>query len=113
MWLVVVKRFLYRTYRSTTPIPLAMIPALNHQYLERRFFVRQVAANKHRIELHRLPPYSPEYMPVEGVWKVTRKMTTHNRFYATTGERDRALRATFSRFRREPSLVYPHVERFK
>ena len=72
-----------------------------------------LAANKHRIELHRLPPYSPEYMPVEGVWKVTRKMTTHNRFYATTGERDRALRATFSRFRREPSLVSPYVERFK
>jgi hypothetical protein len=26
-----------------------------------------LAMNKHRIELHRLPPYSPEYNPTEGV----------------------------------------------
>ena len=39
--------------------------------------------NNHRLELHRLPPYSPEFNPMEPVWKVTRKMTTHNRFYRT------------------------------
>lgn len=69
--------------------------------------------NAHRIVLFRLPPYSPEFNPIEPVWKTTRRMTTHNRFYTTTHERDSALRDTFRKFRRNPSLISVHVERFK
>jgi len=69
--------------------------------------------NRRRIELFRLPPYSPEFNPIEGVWKTTRKMTTHNRFYKTTQERDAALRATFARFQRRPSLIAGQVARFQ
>jgi transposase len=69
-------------------------------------------ANTHRIELHRLPPYSPEFNPMEPIWKVTRKMTTHNRFYPSASERDAALVRTFRRFMRQPSLIRAHLERF-
>jgi putative transposase len=69
--------------------------------------------NRHRIELHRLPPYSPEFMPMEGVWKATRKMTTHNRFFVTTDQRDMKLRRTFTQFQQTPSLISAHVQRFK
>ncbi len=69
--------------------------------------------NRHRIELHRLPAYSPEFMPMEGVWKTTRKMTTHNAFFLTTEHRDMALRQTFSEFQRRPSLVMAQVARFR
>lgn len=69
--------------------------------------------NRHRIELHRLPSYSPEFNPVEGMWKATRKYTTHNRFYETVEERDTALRATFTRFQRKPQLIAAHVRRFQ
>lgn len=72
-----------------------------------------LAENRDKIELHRLPGYSPEFNPTEGVWKVTRKLTTHNRFYRTTRERDGALRNTFSRFQRRPSLISAHVARFQ
>lgn len=74
---------------------------------------RWLHANRDRIELHRLPPYSPEFNPTEGVWKVTRKLATHNRFYATVAERDAALTATFDRFRATPGLVSPQVARFR
>ena len=70
-------------------------------------------ANRHRIELYRLPPYSPEFNPVEGVWKATRRLTTHNRFYKTTWSRDIALSYTFARFHHDPSLIQAHVERFR
>lgn len=70
-----------------------------------------LAASK--IELFRLPGYSPEFNPMEPVWKTTRKMTTHNRFYETTLERDTALRATFTRFQRQPVLIAAHVVRFQ
>jgi transposase len=72
-----------------------------------------LADNAHRIAIFRLPPYSPEFNPIEPVWKTTRRMTTHNRFYATTHERDSALRSTFRRFRRKPSLISAHVARFR
>ena len=70
-------------------------------------------ANAHRIALHRLPPYSPEFNPTEGVWKATRRMATHNRFYETVLERDAALTATFEAFRSSPSLIDAHVARFR
>ena len=72
-----------------------------------------LAENPQLIEIHRLPPYSPEFNPTEGVWKTTRKLTTHNRFFATVGDRDAALTATFEQFRAEPNLIAGHVARIK
>lgn len=69
-------------------------------------------ANRHRIELRRLPPYSPEFNAIEGVWKQTRKRTTHNRFFKTTEERDAELIKTFSYFSAHPSSIAPQVQRF-
>lgn len=69
--------------------------------------------NRDLIELFRLPAYSPEFMPVEGIWKKVRKLTTHNRFYATVAQRDAALRKTFSKFQRKPALIAPNVARFR
>lgn len=72
-----------------------------------------LAANSDKIELHRLPGYSPEFNPTEGVWKATRKLATHNRFYRTVDERDASLRATFTRFQRCPHLIANQVARFQ
>lgn len=71
-----------------------------------------LSANHRRIELARLPPYSPEFNPIEGVWKQTKKRTTHNTFYRTTDERDAALTATFEEFRTRTSLIAAQVARF-
>ena len=62
-----------------------------------------------------LPPSrrSPQVNPTEGVWKATRKLTTQNLFYATTTERDAALRHTFGCFQRRPGLISAHVARFR
>ena len=74
---------------------------------------RWLRDNATNIALFRLPPYSPEFNPIEPVWKTTRKMTTHNRFYLTTHERDSALRLTFRIFRRRPELIDAHVARWR
>lgn len=71
-----------------------------------------LCANRHRIALFRLPAYSPNLNPIEGAWKVTKKRTTHNRFFHTTAERDAALVATFNDFRTQPGLLAGHVARF-
>lgn len=71
-----------------------------------------LAANRHRVELCRLPPYSPELNAIEGVWKETKKRTTHNRFFRSVDERDAALITTFERFRAKPASIAGHVARF-
>jgi transposase len=50
-------------------------PCHNHDAVGKE----RLTDNRHRIELFRLPPYSPEFNPIEGVWKATKKTTTDNR----------------------------------
>jgi transposase len=71
-----------------------------------------LADHQQKIELFRLPPYSPEFNPIEGVWKATKKVTTHNRFYATVADRDAALTSTFETFRAYPQMIRGHLMRF-
>jgi hypothetical protein len=33
-----------------------------------------------------LPPYSPQLAPIERVWKLTRRLAPHNRYFATLNE---------------------------
>jgi len=74
---------------------------------------RWLREHRHLIELHRLPAYSPEFMAMEGVWKTTRKLTTHNAFFVTPDQRDAKLTETFNRFQRRPGLIAAHVARFR
>jgi hypothetical protein len=74
---------------------------------------RWLRENRHLIQLHRLPAYSPEFMAMEGVWKTTRKLTTHNAFFVTPDQRDAKLTATFNAFQRRPALIAAHVARFQ
>ena len=71
-----------------------------------------LAENRHRIELFRLPPYSPNLNPIEGAGKETKKRTTHNRFFRTTDERDTALISTFEDFSNRPHLLAGQVARY-
>lgn len=48
-------------------------------------------ANEDRLELIFLPPYSPDLNPMEWFWKFLRKMVTHNTFFGTFKEFQRAL----------------------
>lgn len=42
--------------------------------------------NSHKIQLLFLPPYSPDLNNIERVWKMTRRICTHNRYFATIDE---------------------------
>jgi transposase len=68
--------------------------------------------NRHRLELFRLPAYSPNLNPIEGAWKETKKRTTHNRFFRTVEERDAALVVTFETFQAAPAILAGQVARF-
>lgn len=54
---------------------------------------------KHRniIRLDFLPPYSPNLNSIERVWKLVRRICTHNRYFATLEE---LIQIVFNQFKR-------------
>lgn len=39
--------------------------------------------NKHRLTVHYLPAYSPDFNPIEGLWKKIKQMGTHLKYFLT------------------------------
>ena len=55
------------------------------------------------LTLDFLPPYSPDLNPVERVWKMTRRLCTHNRYFATLEEVTQVLNDQFLLWRKPNS----------
>lgn len=68
--------------------------------------------NKARIELHFLPPYSPELNATERVWKETRRKSTHNRFFGSVKEFKERLFRRFNRFQGNPASLRSVIASF-
>ena len=57
------------------------------------------------FKLEFLPPYSPDLNPVERVWKLTRRLATHNRYFPALEDIITAVEGTFDQWhRRSESL---------
>lgn len=52
-----------------------------------------------------LPPYNPQLAPIEHVWKLTRRMATHNRVFATLDAVVTAVSTCFNRWRTPNSVL--------
>jgi len=52
-----------------------------------------------------LPPYSPQLAPIERVWKLARRLATHNRYFATLDEVLDAVNACFDGWRQPNSVL--------
>jgi transposase len=61
-------------------------------------------AEKHeeQLEIHYLPPYSPDLNPVEWVWKKTKWAATHNRFFDSLKALKEAVSRRFIRYQGNP-----------
>lgn len=69
-------------------------------------------ANRKRLEVFLLPPYSPEFNGVEQIWRYTRNQSTHNRYFDTPEELCQALFATLDDIQRRPESILGLVSRF-
>lgn len=52
-----------------------------------------------------LPPYSPQLAPIERVWKLARRLATHNRYFAALDEVIAAVETCFDRWRNPNSVL--------
>jgi transposase len=66
-------------------------------------------SNRHWLEAHQLPPYSPELNPTERLWRHTRKNGTHNRFFAGLDALVATLTRIFGEMQSHPQLISSYL----
>jgi DDE superfamily endonuclease len=78
--------------QTTQPLFLIHDGARYHTSAATQAFL---AAHRDRITVEPLPSYSPDYNPIEYLWKKTKKRATHNQYFkefaALTMSVDKAL----------------------
>jgi transposase len=68
-----------------------------------------VAERSNEIELHFLPPYSPNLNPVEQIWRRTKTAATHNRYFSTMESLRDALFRRFNRYQGNSASIQTTV----
>lgn len=84
----------------------------NASYHKDRDVWQWFASNRSWLEVHQLPPYSPEFNPTERLWQHTRKTGTHNRYFATVEELAATLRRVFREIQTQPWTIYGYLAPF-
>jgi transposase len=70
------------------------------------------AENRDWLDVHNLPPYSPEFNPTERLWQHTRKNGTHNRYFVTERELLCTLMRVFGDMQADPSSIKNYMVPF-
>ncbi len=81
----------------------------NVGYHKSRVVTEWTGSNLDKIELFYLPAYSPDLNPVEGVWRLTKRKSTHNRYFPTKEELHRHVFRRFNRFQGNPASIRPMI----
>ncbi len=69
-------------------------------------------SNRHWLEVHQLPPYSPEFNPTERLWQHTRRTGTHNRYFAIRAELETTLTRVFGEMQCHPASIRSYLVPF-
>jgi len=65
----------------------------------------QTLAKELNIEIHYLPPYSPNLNPIERLWKIMHEHVTYNRYYAKFSDFTEAIRYFFRHIGKKKTLL--------
>ena len=74
----------------------------NARYHHAKLHARWRAEQEPEFTLSYLPPYSPDLNPIERVWKLTRRLCLHNRYFPTLAGVVEAVEERFS-FWKQPN----------
>lgn len=80
------QRFLARLLRHGRRGRRIVLILDNAKYHHARVLQPWLHKRRKGLRLLFLPPYSPELNPIERVWKLTRRLATHNRHFPTLEE---------------------------
>ena len=96
-------RRLLRKWRRGRKIVLVLDNARWHHSKELKPWLKK---NSRKIRLEFLPPYSPELNPVERVWKLARRLCTHNQYFEKIEDMIVLLDNQFCKWKHENNQLY-------
>lgn len=73
-----------------------LVLADNARYHHANLHAQWREKHARRFSLLFLPPYSPELNPIERVWKLTRRLAIHNRYFERLDQVSEAVESVFS-----------------
>ena len=65
-------------------------------YIQQHEMQSEYADIRESVTFIKLPPYSPDLTPIEQVWRVTRRESTHNVFFASLSMLEQKVDSTFA-----------------
>ena len=77
----------------------------NARYHHAKLLKPWLAERADRLELLFLPPYSPQLAPIERVWKLARRMATHNLYFETVDELCAAVESCFEQWQKPNEVL--------
>jgi transposase len=95
--------FLLKILEETSePIFLVQDGARYHTSKEMREFFEK---HRERLTVYQLPPYSPDYNPIEYLWRKTKRKATHNKYFAEFGKLAETVDNALERFKQVPEEI--------
>lgn len=85
----------------------------NAKYHKSSDMVSWFDAHRKEIEPWFLPPYSPEFNPMESLWGYTRRQGTHNNFFPTVDALIGSIKTVFRSIQYHPHLVQNYLARYQ
>ncbi len=87
--------FLEYVVRHRTPGKLMVLVLDNARWHHAKLIQPWLFKHRHLIQLDFLPPYSPELNTIERVWKLTRRLCTHNSYFPLFSDLTEAVSQQF------------------
>ena len=99
------KQFLEQLLRHRTPGRRMIIVLDNARYHHAVLLAPFLRKHARELQLLFLPPYSPQLAPIDRVWKLTRRLATHDRYFPILEQVVETVNACFDRWRRPNSIL--------
>ncbi|HCA80139.1 MAG TPA: IS630 family transposase [Bacteroidetes bacterium] len=98
--------FLQQLLRHKSSGKLMIVIVDNARWHHAKILQPWLREHRDRIRLDFLPPYSPELNPVERVWKLTRRLCTHNRYFPDLEDLIDVVSTQFEIWRKPNNTLY-------
>lgn len=95
---------LRRLHPEKNKIHLLLDNAGYHRSKEVKSFAKRI-----RIQLHYLPPYSPNLNPIERLWKILHEQVTYNKYYEKFSDFSEATLVFFKTIGRKKSILRKRI----